>query len=451
MSRPRFYLDPIHNHIRYSSVDLAGPMPAGGEERFSWVMQRLIDAPEFQRLRHIRQNALANLAFQGAEHSRFCHSMGAAHLAGVMVDRIVRNMEERLDPERKLATCVAALLHDLGHGPFSHTLELVLEHAGIDFHHEDMTLRFLREDTAVGRILREVDPKFPEVVAGYIDKDLGAEEHWTHKLVSSQLDADRLDYLLRDADAAGLPGHSFDLDRILDMLGHLDGKRIAVHRRGIAPVEVYLVTLHHLYRIIYLHHTVRAADFILSGCVRRALELARAGDERIFPRGVCASHHPLWALLEDGKHCPLEQYARLGEYHVWASIEDWRHHEDAVLADLAGRLMDRRLFAARDVGPRSFSEIEAERGRLEEAVLARMPHVDEDTVAYYVTVDEPRRTSYKTYDWRTGKPDESIWVMQDDGPPVSLDEFAESEIVAGLKKTQYFPRLIYPKEIEGPA
>lgn len=446
MSRPRFYRDPIHKQIRYDSVDRAGPMPADPAARFSWVMQRLIDAPEFQRLRHIRQNALANVVFHGAEHSRFCHSMGAAHLAAKMYDRIVRNMGEEPEPDRKLATCAAALLHDLGHGPFSHTLEYILDDAGVTFQHETMTMRFLREDTGVRAVLAQVRPDFPEMVAAYVDK--GGEEHWSHKLVSSQLDADRMDYLLRDATASGLLGQTFDLSWLLDSLGHVDGTRIAVDHRAIEAVETYLVALDQMYRIVYFHHAVRAADLIVSGALRRAFHLWRdRGDERVFATGVCTQPHPLRTLFENGDRCPLDQYARLGEFQVWTCIEDWSFHEDPILADLSRRILRRDLLKAVDLADRSTGEVSDLVRKAEKATLAQLDFLDPETVEYYVTIDEPARTSYKRFDWRSENSDESIWIVRKDRDPVVVDQYPGSEIVQGLQRRKHFPRLMVLPEV----
>ena len=128
MPRPKFYRDPVHGQIRFDRVDQAEPPAAGSPpgRTLSWLIHRLIDSREFQRLRHIRQNGLVNLVFHGAEHSRFGHSMGVCYLAREMYARITRNMGDPVEPRRRLATCAAALLHDIGHGQFSNVLEEIL-------------------------------------------------------------------------------------------------------------------------------------------------------------------------------------------------------------------------------------------------------------------------------------------------------------------------------------
>ncbi len=472
MARPKFFRDPVHGQISYDAVDLLGPPPPIGERpdvALSWLIRRLIDCPEFQRLRHIRQNGLVNLIYHGAENSRFGHSMGVCHLAREMYQRIVRNMGEPIDPRRRLATCAAALLHDIGHGPFSHILEEILTSCGIPFNHEWMTRRLLLEApdggaaAGVHATLRQIDSEFPGEVALYINKkwrdaynsEHKLVDHWSYKIVSSQMDADRLDYLLRDAYFAGIKGHSFDLQRLLDMLLHLDHTRIAVDRRAIEPVEGYMLSLDQMYRAVYYHHTARAAS-VLFGCVlRRAFDLYKAGARDLFPTlpaadgEVAEKRHPLATLFDTGQEIPLAEYLRLTDFHVYALIETWQHHRDAVLADLSRRLLSRALFKALEVDPRKYNSLQRLQKRAEELVRKQLPHVDRTTVQYYVCVDEPERLSYKRYDWRNENPDESIWIV--DGPSSSASavpiEKEASSIIAALQTVKYFHRLMVPAEV----
>ncbi|MGK4005328.1 HD domain-containing protein [Sorangium sp. So ce1036] len=453
MPRPKFYRDPVHLQIRYDAVDLARAFPAEGDAglRIGWLVRKLVDCPEFQRLRHIRQNGLTNLVFHGAEHSRFAHSMGVAHLAREMYAGIERNSDAPANADHKVMTCVAALLHDVGHGPFSHTLEEILKEHGVEFDHEIMTQRIIEEDdSAISTTLKSADPALPTQIVYYIDKkrrrEAKQDEHWRYRLVSSQLDADRLDYLLRDALFAGMKG-GFDLSRLLDSLQELDGKRIAVDRGSIVTVEAYLVTLDQMYRAVYYHHATRAASVLLSSTMRRAFELHRRGDPSIFPPEGRTGIHPLQALAERGQAIALHQYMRLGEFQVWSLIESWKHHPDAVLSDLAGRLLCRRLFKTIDVDAaqrRSLNELEEHARSLTKKLLG---HVDDATVGYYVSVDEPGRTSYKQYDWRSEWPDESIWLVGEGPDPRPIEDNPQSRIVAALKETKYFHRLVFPEEI----
>jgi HD superfamily phosphohydrolase len=316
---------------------------------------------------------------------------------------------------------------------------------------------------SVHKTLCEIDATFPNEVALYINKKWRDAyndqhqliDHWSYKIVSSQMDADRLDYLMRDSYFAGIKGHSFDLQRLLDMLLHLDHTRIAIHRRAIEPVEGYLLALDQMYRTVYYHHTARAAS-VLFGCVlRRAFDLYKAGHKDLFPTfgegGGSGRRHPLTTLFDVGQEIPLSEYLRLTDYHIYALIEEWQHHRDPVLADLSRRLLRRALLKAIDVDPRKYNTVQRLQKRAEELVRKLLPHVDRSTVQYYVCVDEPERLSYKRYDWRNENPDESIWIvdgMNSNGAvPIEKEP---SSIIAALQTVKYFHRLMVPAEVRAP-
>lgn len=426
------------------------PPPTGGgwPKRGSWLLRKLIDTREFQRMRFIRQNGLANFVFHGAEHSRFSHSMGVAYLAHEMHDRIVRNMGEQPSEQWELSLGAASLLHDIGHGPFSHTLEEILKNNNVSFSHETMTRRIIEEETSeTCKILTQVDAGLPSILAGYIDKTKRKDDHWAYKVVSSQLDADRLDYLRRDAKFAGLEGHGFDLPRLIDMLHHLDGKRIAVHRRATEAAEAYLIALDQMYRAVYFHHTIRAASFLLSACLGRAFELHKNGDKNIFNSQMSERLHPLCDLFTYGENVVIEQYVRLGEHHIWTLVDEWRFSEDKILSELCNRLLSRNFYKTMDVDPASFGKLESTKRKAQQLVKKQFPHVNDGTIRYYVGIDEPSRTSYKRYDWRRESPDESIWMIGSDRSPCTIEDEQQTKLVSALKETKYFHRLVFPAEI----
>ncbi len=452
MPRPKLFRDPVHGQIRFEPVSLEKKAPSGAGAKKSWVLQKLIDTKEFQRLRHIRQNGLANFVFHGAEHSRFSHSMGVAYLAAEMYQRILRNMGETTDDSAQLCTAVAALLHDVGHGPFSHTIEEILKGAEIPFNHEQMTLRFIEEnDSAINGILRAIDAELPNHIAAYFDETRRKDDRWIYRLVSSQLDADRLDYLLRDARGAGLTGHSYDLPRLLDMLHHSEGKRIAVHQRGFETVEGYLVALDQMYRAVYFHHTNRGASILIASILHRAHHLASNGATDVFP-GDPSGLHPLASLFKEGQKVNLRQYARLGEHQVWALVEAWQFHNDKTLSDLSRRIMARQIFKTWDLDLNrleSWEDYETMNKALEVArkLVKSDLGVTEDEVNYYVHRDEPSRTSYIRYDWKPEAADRSIWIIDETGAAQPIEAADHSEIVLALKKKRYFPRIAFPAEI----
>jgi HD superfamily phosphohydrolase len=204
-----------------------------------------------------------------------------------------------------------------------------------------------------------------------------------------------------------------------------------------------------MYRTVYYHHTARAASVMLSAVLRRAFELHKNGDPQVLPSGGSGRPHPLRALVEQGQQVALSEYARLAEFGVFALIEDWQHSRDVVLADLAQRLLRRRIGKTIDVDPRKYNTLQRLQQRAEELVLARLPHVDRHTVSYYVSVDEPERLSYKRYDWRNERADESIWIV--DGPDAAHSatpiEKEPSSIISALQTKKYFHRMIVPPEV----
>jgi HD superfamily phosphohydrolase len=223
------------------------------------------------------------------------------------------------------------------------------------------------------------------------------------------------------------------------------GKRIAVDRRAIEAVEAYLVALDHMYRAVYFHHTVRAASRLLEGLLSRAIGLHKAGDTTVF--GLAApGKSPVIELIENGTKVDLPAYLRLGEYHVWYLIDHWQQHRDPVLSDLARRLAERRLPKTVEVPDEKYRELKRLEERAADLTIETLRFVDETSVRFYVLVDEPERTSYKQYDWRTEQEDESIWIVGLPNP-IPVEKYASSKIVQGLKDTRYFPRLIVIDEV----
>jgi uncharacterized protein len=444
MSRPKFFRDPIHVQLRFENVDLSAGCPTRFGASLSWIARKIIDCPAFQRLRFIRQNGLANLVFHGAEHTRFTHSLGVAHLAQIMYERVCRNMNEQEDEQTKLLTIVAALVHDVGHGPFSHTLEEILEEAGVSFHHENMTLRFVLDpESEIHGFLKQVDAAAPEKIAAFFEQERRAADHWSYKVVSSQLDADRLDYLQRDALFAGIKGQGFDLERILDLLCSSDGKRIAVERGATEAIEAYLVTLDLLYRSIYYHHTVRAATCMLLSLFRRAVHLHRQGDKSIF----VDNDGPLVKLIEKGENIGVVHYSQLTEVQAWACIYSWQNHPDHILRALASGIIHRRLFKAIELVDMGFSEVKQLEQRAKELTKKCFKTFPTDVADYFVIYDNTERTSYKTYDWRPESAGDSIWIVEDGKEDHPLESDHDSTIVQAFRNKRYFPRLIVPSEV----
>src|SRR5256886_3655191 len=257
----RIYRDPVHNIIRLRTDTDEGEL-----------MMRLIDTPEFQRLRRIKQLGLGLYTYQGAEHSRFTHSLGAFHLMSRVLDRL--GEKHKFDARDRAAARAAALLHDVGHGSFSHVMEKVL-----GFHHEKWTVEVvLSEATEIGQLLRSYSPDLPAKVAAIIEGKFHPAA--LGQLVSSQLDVDRMDYLLRDSLMTGAKYGIYDLEWIINALQiDEENDRIYVAARGLYAVEEYLQARYYMFRQVYFHRTLRSAEAVLRSILRRALKLLEEGKE----------------------------------------------------------------------------------------------------------------------------------------------------------------------------
>jgi len=248
----RIYRDPVHNIIRLQTDTDEGEL-----------MMRLIDTAEFQRLRRIKQLGLGLYTYQGAEHSRFTHSLGAFHLMTRVLDRL--GERHAIKPADRIAARAAALLHDVGHGSFSHVMEKVL-----NFHHERWTVDVIRnESSEIGELLLSYSPDLPEKVASIIEGKF--QPSALGQLVSSQLDVDRMDYLLRDSLMTGAKYGIYDLEWIINALAIDEAAdRVYVQARGIYAVEEYLQARYYMFRQVYFHRALRSAEAVLRSILRRA-------------------------------------------------------------------------------------------------------------------------------------------------------------------------------------
>jgi len=318
-SREIFLRDTIHGIITLDQEH-----PADG------LIWRLVNTPEFQRLRRIRQLGLTNLVYQGAEHTRFAHSIGVMELTGRILDQLSK--KEEINEDERLVTRVSALLHDLGHGPFSHVSEVVL---GVG--HEEWTRRIILDpSTAVHGILEDHRPGLTGEVT-----DLLAHKHpkkFLPRVISGQLDADRLDYLLRDSTMTGVKYGIFDLERLLlglEVLREGEHDMVIVGVKGFHPTEAYLLASYHMYRQVYFHKTVWGAQALFMAMIRRAQELVRAGSLHHAPAG-----NPVIRILA-GEEMDLDDYLELDDAELKVMMKAWMHEGDTILSDLMRALRER--------------------------------------------------------------------------------------------------------------
>lgn len=322
-SAGRTYHDPLHGAI---ALDQSDPVEA--------LLIRLIDTPAFQRLRRIRQLGPASLTFHGAEGSRFTHSLGVMAIARRAFDRIAHHYP-LLSPYRATVLC-AALLHDVGHGPFSHTCEDIF-----GCHHEHWTGRILRESAPVRQLLDEFEPNLLNQLQQVYQKHHPVPLVW--QLVSSQLDCDRLDYLMRDSYFTGASYGKLDLDRILMAMSYDPvSQQLVVARKGMAAIEHYLIVRYFMYAQVYNHPKNVAAAWVLEHAFKRAREQLALGNLRA-DEVVTA-----W-LQEDCDQLSLTQYLDADDGVFVYHLHRWQNHTDPVLSDLCRRFLDRDLLKTLDI------------------------------------------------------------------------------------------------------
>src|SRR5207245_4803266 len=296
-------------------------------------MIRLIDTPEFQRLRRIKQLGLGLYTYQGAEHSRFTHSLGALHL----ITRILDQLSDRyqIAAEDRATARAAALLHDVGHGPFSHAMEKVL---GV--HHEKMTmLAVTSEETALCHALRSYSAELPQRIASIIDGTFRPAA--LAQLFSSQLDVDRMDYLLRDSLMTGAKYGLYDLEWIINAL-QIDeaNDRVYVAARGIYAVEEYLQARYYMFRHVYFHRTLRSAEAVLRSALQRALQLTSGGAD------VWCAPGASFAKVMRREQLTITEHLQIDDSDVIFHLKQWQWTADPILKDLSNRFVERRLFKA---------------------------------------------------------------------------------------------------------
>ncbi|WDF83099.1 HD domain-containing protein [Lacticaseibacillus pabuli] len=411
LPREKVFRDPVHNYI---------PV----RER---VILDLINSPEMQRLRRIKQLGVANTVFQGAEHTRFTHSLGVYNIAREICDNFQQDYPTKTpgdglwDDSERLVTLCAALLHDIGHGAYSHTFEHI-------FHtdHEAITRQILTDpSTTVNAILRGVSPEFPAQVASVIDHSYPNPQ--VVQMISSQIDADRMDYLLRDAYHTGTNYGLFDLTRILRVMRPYAGG-IAFNPSGMHAVEDYIVSRFQMYQQIYFHPVSRGMEVVLTGILQRAKELYEDGkfteDEK--PR--------LLLPFFEGKF-DLADYLALDDGVMTTYFHYWMKSTDHVLADMSARFLDRR--------PLKSAQFNHSTAHLLPAMAKIVDEAGFDS-RYYTAKNSSYDLPYDQYDPTSATPKTQIEIMERDN---TLEELSTlSPLVKAITgKVTGDERFYFPK------
>ncbi len=392
--------DPVHGYIHVSLQ----------------VVWDVINSAWFQRLRRIRQLGGAYVVYHCAEHSRFEHSLGVYEIVRRMVTE-VRDIAEALNEREKVTVMLAALLHDIGHGPYSHALEGVT-----DTSHEEFTCRIIEEDTEITFILENCSTGLSKEVADVI-RHKSANPLLT-QLISSQLDADRFDYLLRDAYFTGTTYGEYDLERILRIMRVTDHNQLVVKESGVYAVENYIMARYHMYWQVYYHPVARSYECILHMLFMRLKDMGKDGiQERAYS---------VFAPLIHGGTISLDDYFKMDEYTFGYGFQCLCECDDPIAADLAGRLRDRRLFTYADSSPQTNRRI---RDRLKKEGY---------DLRYYWGRDEVKQSPYVPYG---SDHSGSIFVRGKDGRTMELSNASNIvySLIHGPGKDDN--KVFYPQEI----
>ena len=374
------------------------------------LLYNIVKHPLFQRLNRINQLGLASVVYPGARHTRFQHSLGAFHLMSEAILSLQQKGQFIFDSEAEAAGA-AILLHDIGHGPFSHVLENTLI-SGIA--HEEISLLMMEQ------INRDLGGQLNLAIAVYKDQ---YPKRFLHQLISSQLDMDRLDYLRRDSFYTGVTEGNIGSARIIKMLNVVDDQ-LVVDQKGIYSIENYLTSRRLMYWQVYLHKTAVACEKVLINMLMRAKELTRQGQH------VFASPALQYFLSNDidaawfATHSEaLRMYEELDDSDIWSAMKAWKHHEDKILSTLATDMLDRNIFRV-EVHEAPIADERVE--ELQQTIAEKMG-IDRRLAHYLTSVSTVQKDMYSM-------DDDHIGILYKDGTVKDISEASELLNVALLSK-----------------
>jgi len=415
----RIYRDPVHNIIRLQTDSDEGDL-----------MMRLIDATEFQRLRRIKQLGLGLYTYQGAEHSRFTHSLGAFHLMTRVLDRLGERYA--INPADRIAARAAALLHDVGHGSFSHVMEKVL-----NFHHERWTVEvILSESSEIGELLRAHSHDLPAKIASIIEGTF--QPSALAQLVSSQLDVDRMDYLLRDSLMTGAKYGIYDLEWIINALAIDEAAdRIYVEARGVYAVEEYLQARYYMFRQVYFHRTLRSAEAVLRSIIRRALKLFDEGQEVWHADGTA------FEKILRREPLSITEHLQIDDSDFVFHVKQWQRSSDQILSDLSRRFIARRLFKAIDL-----DMPQEQKGEFLAAAREVIARAGFDPEYYFIEDRASDVPYYNYYAAEKAEPKTHIYVESGYATPRIREISEVSNVARGLQYPYELHRVCFPSEVK---
>ena len=387
------------------------------------IVYDLINHPYFQRLRRIKQLGLTNLVYPGALHTRFHHAIGAMHLMSEAL-QVLKAKDIEITDDEVRGALNAILLHDIGHGPFSHALEHSI-------------VKGVSHEVISALLMDDLNKQFKGKLSLAI-KIFNNQYHKTflHQLVSSQLDMDRLDYLKRDSFFTGVSEGVISTDRIIKMLNVVDDK-LVVEAKGIYSIEKFLIARRLMYWQVYLHKTVLSAENLLVNILKRAKELSSNGVD-LFATPTLSLFLKNDFTKEDFIKKPelLEKFAKLDDYDIMASLKAWADCDDFILSKLSKNMLERNLYRTElQSEPIAISQ----KNKLIDAVMKKY-NVSRKEAGYFVFSDSVNNTAYNSSNF-------SINILFNTGKLVDVAEASDLLNLQALNKvvTKYF--ICYPKDI----
>ena len=383
----------------------------------------LIEHPYFQRLRYIKQLGMTHLVYPGALHTRFHHALGAMHLMKLAIETL-RSKGHEITPEEEEAASIAILLHDIGHGPFSHALEHTIV-TGISHEHISTLLMDKLNHQFGGRL---------ELALEIFNKRY--YKSFLHQLVSGQLDLDRMDYLNRDSFFTGVSEGVISSDRIIKMLD-VAGGQLVIEEKGIYSIEKFLIARRLMYWQVYLHKTVIGGEQMLVKILERAKELAASG-KRLFAT-PCFAHFlnnsvTRAEFMSDPEH--LKHFSALDDHDIFTSIKVWAGDDDFILSTLCRKLISRDLYK---VEISSQAPAPDRIDVLVEKVIEKY-NLDEDDASYFVFTDTIKNNAYQVGDG-------NINILKKDKTVEDITLAADNSNIEALARTVKKYVLCYVKGI----
>jgi len=387
------------------------------------ILFDLIEHPYIQRLRRIKQLGMTELVYPGAVHTRFQHTLGAFFLMGTAISGL-KSKGHNISPEESRATHAAILMHDIGHGPFSHALEQTLIE---DLGHEDLSLLLMN------RLNKDLGNQLTDAINIFKGE---TPKFFLHQLVSSQLDMDRLDYLKRDSFFSGVSEGIIGSDRIIKML-NIKNNELVVEAKGIYSIEKFLVARRLMYWQVYLHKTALVAEKMLIKTLERAKALALSGHEIPAPPFL-STFLSRQFTREDFLNNPeiLEDFTMLDDNDIMNALKQWRTHSDLVLSRLSSNLLNRHLLGI------EISDLPFEESHIEELKrkYAPMSGLSFEELDYFIFTDHISNSAYNT-----GQ--ENINILHRDGTLQDISQASDMLDHSAFAKTVNKYILCAPKSL----